>query len=58
MAENQFRPLYYSALYIFNFGQIYPSSETHQNVTRGNEEYSAKVSVKDLAVYSLASSFK
>ena len=57
MDENQFRPLYYSTWYIFNFGQIFPLSETHQNVTRGSEEYSAKVSVKDLAVYSLASSF-
>ena len=57
MAENQFRPLYYSAWYIFNFGQIFPSSETHQNVTRSSEEYSAKVWVKDLAVYLVASSF-
>ena len=57
MAENQFRPMYYSALYILKFCQIFPSSETHQNVTRGSEEYSAKVSVKDLAVYSVASSF-
>ena len=57
MAENQFRPLYYSAWYIFNFCQIFPSSETHQSVTRGSEEYSAKVSVKDLAVYLVASSF-
>ena len=45
------------AWYIFNFIQIFPSSETHQNVTRGSEEYSAKVSVKDLAVYSVDSSF-
>ena len=52
MAENQFRPLYYSAWYMFNFGQIFPSSQTHQNVTRGSEEYSAKDSVKDLSVYS------
>ena len=51
MTENQFRPLYNSAWYIFNFGHIFPSSETHQNVTRGSEEYSAKVSVKDLALY-------
>ena len=43
MAENQFRTLYYNAWYIFNFGQIFPSSETHENVTRGSEEYSAKV---------------
>ena len=57
MAENQFRPLYYSTWYIFNFGQIFPLSESHPNVTRGSEEYSAKVSVKDLAVYSVASSF-
>ena len=39
------------AWYIFNFIQIFPSSETHPNVTRGSVEYSAKVSVKDLAVY-------
>ena len=45
------------AWYIFNFGQILPSSETHPNVTRGCEEYSPKVSVKNLAVYSVASSF-
>ena len=45
------------AWYIFNFCQIFPSSETHPNLTRGSEEYSAKVSVKDFAVYSLASSF-
>ena len=53
MAENQFRPLYYIALY-FNFNQIFPTSETNQNVTRGSEEYSAKVSV---TVYSVASTF-
>ena len=52
MAENQFRPLYYSTWYIFNFGQIFPLSETHPNVS---EEFSPKVSVKDLAVYSVAS---
>ena len=45
------------AWYIFNFGEIFPSSETLPNVTRGSEEYSAKVSVKDLAVYLVASSF-
>ena len=39
------------AWYIFNFGEIFPSSETHTNVTRGSVEYSAKVSVNDLAVY-------
>ena len=38
-------------IYLF---QIFPLSETHPNVTRGSEEYSAKVSVKDLAVYSVA----
>ena len=48
-AENQLRPLYYSTWYIFNFGQVFPFFETHPNVTRGSEEYSAKVSVKDLA---------
>ena len=36
---------------IINFAQIFPSSETHTNVTRGIEEYSTKVSVKDLALY-------
>ena len=45
------------AWYIFNIGKIFPSSETLQNVTKGSEEYSAKVLVKDLAVYSVASSF-
>ena len=45
------------AWYIFNFGDIFPSSETLSNVTRGSEEYAAKVSVKDLAVSSVASSF-
>ena len=39
------------AWYIFNFIQIFPSSETHPNVTRGRVEYLAKVSVKDLSVY-------
>ena len=57
MAANQFRPLYYSTWYIFNFGQNFPLSETHPNVTRGSEEYSATVSVQNLAVYSVASSF-
>ena len=45
------------AWYIFNFSEIFSSSETLPNVTKGNEQYSAKVSVKDLAVYSVASSF-
>ena len=45
------------AWYIFNFILIFPSSETHPNNTRGSVEYSAKVSVKDLAVYSVASSY-
>ena len=45
------------AWYIFNFIQIVPSSETHPNVTRGSVEYSAKVSVKDLAVFSVAISY-
>ena len=49
--------LYGCAWYIFNFRQIFPSSETHPNVTRGSEEYSGKVSVKDLAEYLVASSF-
>ena len=49
--------MYYSAWYIFNFGMIFPLSETHPNVTRGSEEYSAKVSAKDLAVSSVDSSF-
>ena len=57
MADNQSRPLYYSAWYIFNFGQIFPFSETHPNVTRGSEEYSAKVSVKDFPLYWVASGF-
>ena len=57
LAENHLRPLYYSTWYIFNFGQIFPSSQTHTNVTRSSEEYSAKVSVNDLAVCSVASSF-
>ena len=39
------------AWYIFNFGQIFSLSETHPNVTRGSEECSAKVLVKDLALY-------
>ena len=41
----------YSTWYIFNFGQIFGLSKTHPNVTRGSEEYSAKVSVKDLALH-------
>ena len=45
------------AWYIFNFIQIFPSSKTHPNVTRGSVEYSAKVSVKDLAAYSVACSY-
>ena len=45
------------AWYIFNFDEIFPSSVTLQNVSRGSEKYSAKVFVQDLAVYSLASSF-
>ena len=49
-AENQLRPLYYSTWYIFNFGQIFHLSETHPNVSRGSEEYSAKVSAKDLCI--------
>ena len=57
MDENQFRPLYYSTWYIFNFGQIFPLSETHPNVTSGSEEYSAQVSVQNLAVYSVDSGF-
>ena len=56
-AENQLRPLYYSTWYVFNFGQVFPFFETHPNVTRGSEEYSAKVSVKDLALYQVASGF-
>ena len=38
------------AWYIFNFVQIFPSSETDLNVTRDSMEYSAKVSVKDLVL--------
>ena len=45
------------AWYILHFIQIFPLSETHPNVPRGSEEYSAKVSVKDLAVYLVASSY-
>ena len=45
------------AWYIFNFGEIFSSSETLPNVTKGNEQYSAKLSVKDIAVFSVASSF-
>ena len=45
------------AWYIFSFGKIFPLSETIANVTRGSEEYSTKVSAKDLAVYSVGSSF-
>ena len=45
------------AWYIFNFIQIFPSSETHPNVARGSVEYSAKGLVKDLAAYFVASSF-
>ena len=56
-AENQLRPLYYSTWYIFNFGQVFPFFVTHPNVTRGSEKYSAKVSVKDLALYQVASGF-
>ena len=55
--ENQLRPLYYSTWYVFNFGQVFPLFETHPNVTRGSEEYSAKVSEKDLALYQVASGF-
>ena len=42
---------------MFNFGQIFAFSETNPNVSRGSEEYSVKVSVRDLVVYSVASSF-
>ena len=51
LAENQLRPLYYSTWYIYNFGQIFPSSETNPNVIRGSEEYSAKVLIKDLPLH-------
>ena len=51
LAENQLRPLYYSTWYVFNFGQVFPFFKTHPNFTRGSEEYLAKVSVKDLALY-------
>ena len=50
-AENQLRLLYYSTWYVFNFDQVFPVFETYRNVTRGSEEYSAKVSVEDLALY-------
>ena len=52
LAETQLRPLYYSTFYIFNnFRRIFPSSETHPNVIRGSEEYSAKVLIKDLPLH-------
>ena len=57
LAENQFRPLYYSTWYIFSFGQIFPFSENHQNVNRSSGECSAKVLVMDLAIYYIASGF-
>ena len=50
LAENQFRPLYYSTWYIFNFGQIFAFSEIHPKVSRGSNQYSAKLTVKDLAL--------
>ena len=58
-AENQLRSLYYSTWYVFNYGQVFPLFEVHPNVARGSEEYSAKVSVKGLAlhVYQVASGF-
>ena len=34
--------------WVCNFGQTFPSSETHPNVTSGSVKYSAKVLVKDL----------
>ena len=40
-----------------NIFSVYLILETHQNVTRVSEKYSAKVSAKDLAVYLVASSF-
>ena len=43
--------MYYSTRYVFNFGQIFDFLETHPNVSMGAEEYSAKVSVKDCALY-------
>ena len=50
IGRNSIKTPVLSTLYIFNFGRIFPSSETHPNVVRGSEEYSAKVSVKDLAL--------
>ena len=43
--------MYYSTWYVFNFGQSFDFLETHPNVSMGAEEYSAKVSVKDCALY-------
>ena len=41
---------------IVHFGQIFPFFETDRNVSRGSEEYSFKVSVKDL-LYLITSGF-
>ena len=57
LAKNEFSPLYYSTWYIFNFCQIFPSAKAHPNVVIGSEEYSAKVSGKALALYSVPSCF-
>ena len=51
LAENQLRPLYHSTWYIYNFGQTFTLSETPPNVIRGSEKCSAKVLIKDLALY-------
>ena len=51
LPRNQFRPLYHSTWYIFNLGYVFAFSETHPNVTRGSNEYSAKLTVKDLALH-------
>ena len=48
IGRNSIKTSYYST---FNFGRIFPSSETHPNVTGGSEECSAKVLIKDLALY-------
>ena len=35
---------------IFNFGQIFAFSEIHPKVSRGSNQYLAKLTVKDLAL--------
>ena len=43
--------MYYSTWYIVNFSEILRFFETHPIVSRGSEEYSAKVLAKDLVLY-------